>query len=145
MKNSSPASPWAMRIAAAVMTTLMIMLAGCSFPGMKLLRLEVFQDGKLVLHNTFDAPDTTGPAGLWERTGQEPLSTDEKLAPLTPLGDDPLRARLAGTIKIQILHVKKVESSASLDGLELMRKAPDSLKWHLPEPEINRAKKAAGL
>src|SRR5512139_1047448 len=67
-----------------------ILLAGCHPPGMRLLRLEVYQNDQLVLRTTFDAPDHEGPADFWRRTGTEPFAADEQVARVKADGDNPL-------------------------------------------------------
>ncbi len=120
-------------------------IAGCSFPGMKLLRMEVYQGDELVLRTLFDAPDSEGPAYLWQRAGEEPFASEEEVAQVESDADDPLRATITGTVRVRILHVDNVQTSAALTGLTLVRDSSESSKWYLPESEVQRAKQAAGL
>ncbi len=114
-------------------------------PGMQLLRMAVRQDDRTVLSTTFDAPDSEGPAKLWAHAGTEPFSTDETLASIPAMANDPLRARLTGAIEITITHVDRVRTRASLTSLELVRSTSSGMSWYLPPEEVERVRKAAGL
>jgi hypothetical protein len=122
-----------------------ILSTGCVPAGMRLLRMEVYQSDVLVLRTTFDAPDREKPADFWRRTGEEPFASDEEVARVKANEDNPLRARLTGPVRIRILHVDRLMTSASLTDLELVRSTPESLRWYLPEKEVQRAKQAAGF
>ncbi len=67
------------------------------------------------------------------------------LIPRSQRRADPLTAEIEGTVQIRILWTDTVESAVTLDGLLLVRGAPDSDDWRLPSAEIRRAKAAAGL
>jgi translation initiation factor IF-1 len=93
----------------------------------------------------FSGPDSESPAALWKHAGREPATSDEKVAQVKADEGRPLHARLTGSIRIKILHGDQVMTSASLQDLELVRRAPDSPGWYLPEKEVQRAKRAAGF
>ena len=122
-----------------------IVTVGCTHPGRRLLAMEVYQDDQLVLRTKFDVPDSEGPSGFWRRAGEAPFAADEQVARVKANDDNPLQARLTGSVKIRILHVDRVLTSASVTDCELMRNSPDSLGWYLPEKEVQRAKQAAGF
>jgi hypothetical protein len=122
-----------------------ILMAGCTQVGMRLLRMEVYQDDQLVLRTTFDAPDREGPTDFWRRAGAEPFASDEEVARVKIDEDNPLRASLAGPVRIRIVHVDRLMTSASLTNLVLLRNTRESLRWYLAPEEVQRAKRAAGL
>jgi hypothetical protein len=122
-----------------------MLIAGCVPAGMRLLRMEVYQDDQLVLRTTFDAPDREGPADFWRRAGAEPFASDEKIARVKADEDNPLRASLIGPVRIRILHVDRIMTSASITNSVLLRKTRESLGWYLAPVEVQRAKRAAGL
>ena len=121
-----------------------VVIEGCTYPGLRFLRMEVYQDEQLVLRTTFDAPDYEGPGELWRRAGSEPFGSEEA-APIAAQTDDPLRARLVGSVQIKIIHNDRVMTSASLANLELVRNASENPKWYLPAAEVARARRAAGF
>jgi hypothetical protein len=106
--------------------------------------MEVYQNDQLVLRTTFDAPDREGPADLWLRAGAEPFASDEQVARVEADEVNRLRARLTGSVRINIMHVDHLMTSASLTNLVLLRSTPASLKWYLAPEEVQRAKRAAG-
>lgn len=111
--------------------------------GQKLLTLEIRPDVEVLLSTTFDVLDTSTEAEIWESAGEVPFSTE--VDGIEPSGSDPLTAEVEGTVQIRILWNDTEESSVTLDGLLLVRSAPDSDDWRLPSAEIRRAKAAAGL
>ena len=120
----------------------LILFTACSFPGRKLLKMEVYQNDQLVLRTVFDAPDSEPPAKLWRRAGQEPSHSEEEVLHVQPDPGDPLHATLKGTIHIKILHTTNPQTMASLTDLKLVRRAADTSKWFLPESEVERAARA---
>ncbi len=114
-------------------------LAGCSFPGRKVLTMEVHQDDQLVLRTVFDAPDSESPAKLWRRAGQEPSHSEEEVLRVKPDPGDPLHATLKGAIRIKILHTTSPQTTASLTDLKLVRRTANTSRWFLPESEVERA------
>lgn len=122
-----------------------IVMAGCNQPGRRLLTMEVYEDDQLVLRTKFDVPDSEGPSGFWRRAGEAPFASDEQVARVEADDDNPLRARLTGAVRVRILHVDRVLTSASVTDCELARNSPDSLGWYLPEKEVQRATQAAGF
>lgn len=120
----------------------LLLLAGCSFPGRKVLTMEVYQNDQLVLRTLFDAPDSESPAQWWRRAGQEPSRSEEEVLRVNPDPGDPLRATLKGAIRIQILRTTNLQTTASLTDLELVRRAVETSKWFLPESEVERVVRA---
>jgi hypothetical protein len=121
------------------------LIGGCAPVGMRLLHMEVYQNDQLVLRTIFDAPDREGLADIWRRAGAEPFASEDQVARVKADEDNPLRAMLAGPVRIKILHVDRLMTSATLTNLVLLRSAPGSLKWYLTPEEVQRAKHAAGL
>jgi hypothetical protein len=113
--------------------------------GMRLLRMEIYHNDQLVLRTIFDAPDREGAPDFWRRAGAEPFASEEEVARVKSDEDNPLRASLAGPVRIRILHVDRLMSVASLTNLVLLRNTRDSLKWYLAPEEVQRTKRAAGL
>ena len=107
--------------------------------------MEVYQDDQLVLRTAFDAPDREGPADFWRRAGAEPFASDEEVARVEVDEANPLRASLVGPVRINIVHVDRLMTSASLTNLVLLRNTRESLRWYLAPEEIQRAKRATGL
>ncbi len=122
-----------------------ILFSGCANPGMRLLRMEVYQNERLMLRTMFDAPDREGPADFWRRAGAEPFASEDIGLRVKPDADDPLRANLTGSVQIKIVHVDKVMTSATLTNLVLQRTTPAGLQWYLPPEEVQRATQATGL
>ena len=48
-------------------------------------------------------------------------------------------------MRIRIVHVDRLMTSALLTNLVLVRNTPESLEWYLAPQEVQRAKRAAGL
>ena len=107
--------------------------------------MEVYQDDRIVLCTTFDAPDSKGPAHFWQRAGEAPFASDKDVDKVKPNADNPLRATIAGAVRIQILHVERIMTGASLTNLTLIRNTPEDNLWYLPGDEVKRARRAAGL
>lgn len=130
-----------------ILTTVLaaILMVGCFHVGMRLLRMEVYQDDQLVLRTTFDAPDREGPADFWRRAGAEPFASDEQVSRVKADEDNPLRASLPGLVRIRIVHVDRLMTAASLTNLVLLRNTRESPGWCLAPAEVQRAKRAAGL
>ncbi len=122
-----------------------LLIAGCFPVGMRFLHLEVWQNDELVLRTFFDAPDREGPADFWRRAGAEPFASEEQVARVKADADNPLRARLSGSVRIKITHVDRLMTTASLTNLVLLRNAPESQRWYLAPEEVQRAKRTAGL
>lgn len=122
-----------------------MVMVGCNQPGRRLLTMEVYENDQLVLRTKFDVPDSEGPSGFWRRAGEAPFASDEQVARVEADDDNPLRARLTGAVRIRILHVDRVLSSASVTDCGLVRNSPDTLGWYLPEKEVQRATQAAGF
>ncbi len=118
-------------------------IAACVTPGVKLLTMEVYQNETLVLKTTFDAPDKYREAQLWRHAGAAPFAVDESRPPLSAVSDDPLRAKLSGPVTVRIVHVESVETSVSVDNLELIRDAEEEQRWYLPKNEVERLKRAS--
>lgn len=121
------------------------LLAGCDFPGQRLLHLEVYQTDQLMLRTTFAAPDRERPADFWRRAGAEPFASDEQVARVKPDDGNPLRATLTGLVRIKILHLDRLMTSVSLTNVVLLRSTPASFRWYLAPEEVQRAKRVAGL
>jgi hypothetical protein len=112
-------------------------LAGCLPLGHKLLTLEIRQDDEVLLSTTFDVGDTSTEAEIWDSAGEVPFST--KVDAIEPSDADPLTAEVEGSVQIRILWTDSVESAVTLEGLRLVRSAPESDDWRLPSAEIRRA------
>jgi hypothetical protein len=131
-----------------VFAILALVGAGCSSgmpPGMKLLRMEVYQEERLILRTTFDAPDHKEVADFWRRAGERPFASDREFDRVNFTENTPLRAVIQGHVRIRILHVKHVLTSATLENLKLVRETQEDSLWYLPEDEVERVKQAAGL
>ena len=107
--------------------------------------MEVYQGDQLVLRTLFAAPDREGPADFWRRAGAEPFASEAQAARVKADEENPLRATLTGPVRIKIIHVDRLMTSASVTNLVLLRSGPESLKWYLAPEEAQRAKRAAGL
>lgn len=133
-----------MKIVARLLTVLTAVLtAGCDLPGQKVLHMEIYQSEQLVLRTMFGAPDREGTADFWRRAGMEPFAADAEVARVKADEDNPLRATFTGPVRINIMHVGRPITSASLTNLVLLRSTPGSLKWYLAPEEIQRAMQAA--
>lgn len=129
---------------ARILTTLTaILITGCAFPGQRVLHLEIYKGEQLVLRTMFSAPDYEGAAEFWLRAGTEPLASEAELALVKADEGHPLRATLTGSVRIKIMHVDRLMTSASLTNLMLLRSAPESLKWYLAPEGIQLAMRAA--
>jgi hypothetical protein len=121
------------------------LIAGCRPLGMRLLHMEVYQNDQLVLRTLFNAPDHEGPSDFWRRTGVEPFASEDKVARVKADEHNPLHATLTGSVRIKIMHLDRLMTSASLTNLLLLRSGTESLNWYLAPEEVQRAKRAAGL
>ena len=121
---------------------LVLSSVGCLPPGQRLLNMEVTHNDQLILRTKFDAPDSHGPLELWSHAGSEPFAADV-LIPLTPEHDNPLIANLHGRVEIKIFHVERLMTSATLDGLQLVRRSADKPRWFLRRADARRARDAA--
>jgi len=117
----------------------------CGFPGMRVLEMEVYQNEKLVLKTMFDAPDCRKAPFFWERSGDVPFASSKEINMIKPDKKNLLQATLKGEIIIKIFHVKRLITEAKLEDLTLIRTNEESIKWHLSQEDVERAKKAAGL
>jgi len=145
MCKQTPHRRWSKLGALLSISLCTTMIAGCSFPGTRLLSMEVYQNDQLILRTTFDAPDSEGPADFWRRAGVEPFASDENVARVKHDEGNLLRATISGAMRIRILHGETVMTRASLNDLTLVRKTHESSRWYLSEEEVQRAKQAAGL
>lgn len=114
-------------------------------PGMKLLRLEVRQDDRVVLLNTFDAPDSSSLREIWRRAAAAPFSTERSTPQVVAREDQPLHAELSGSVQLTIRHARRVVTQAGLEGLRLSRDATHSTQWYIDPAEVGRVQAAAGL
>jgi hypothetical protein len=122
-----------------------ILIAGCTHYGQRFLRMEIHQNDQLVLRTTFHASDREGPEDFWRRAGMEPFDSDGEVAQVNADEGSPLRATLAGPVRITIWHVDRQMTSASLINVVLLRSAPETQNWYLAPEEVQRAVRAAGL
>ena len=135
-----------MKLSWLILSTCILFLVTCCLPqGQKLLTLEVHKTEALVLETHFDAIDTSTKSEIWDASGERPFSTKVAAPVLHPTNTDPLRAELSGPVEIRIFHVDRLEASARLENLTLVRSTPTAKDWRLPAAEIQRAKKASGL
>ena len=112
-------------------------------PWVMLLDMEVYLDDKLVLHNSFQVAENTRAPFFWNCSGDLPDYCDKKLNKIKPDKVNPLQATLSGKVVIKIFRARSLMTEAKLDGLTLKRENADSIKWHLTQNEVERAKKAA--
>ena len=131
-----------MRALPSLSAALLLFAAAC-MPGQKLLSLEVVRGEEVLLVTAFDVVDTSTEAEMWDSAGEVPSST--RVSAIAPSGADPLKAELEGPVQIRILWTDRLECSATLDGLRLVRSGPGAHDWRLPPEEIRRAKVAAGI
>lgn len=125
--------------------TVVLMVSGCAFPGSRLLRMEIYQDDRLVLLSTFGAPDYERPEDFWRRAGAEPFSVDETVLKVKADGEHALHAHLSGMVRIKILHDGRRMTDVQLKDLDLTRSAAGSSRWYMTAAEVQRALRAAGL
>ncbi len=118
-----------------------VLLTGCSFPGRRLLNMEVYQDNQLVLKTTFDVPDSEPPSEFWEYASEEPFSVDSTLPELPTGSTAALECTLTGLIEIKILHGDQLMTSAKFESVRLVRKSPDG-GWHLPAEAAQTARQS---
>ena len=132
---------------AALSLLWMVCLSPCSClpPGQMLLSLEVSHRGEVVLSTVFDAPDYSTVAQLWDEAGERPFTTKLATSTLQASPSDPLTAALSGPVEVRIIWCDDVQSVVQLDGVTLVRSERGRDDWRLPAPEIQRAKRAAGL
>ena len=112
-------------------------------PWVMLLDMKVYLDDKLVLHNSFQVAENTRAPFFWNCSGDVPDYCDKKLNKIKPDKVNPLQATLSGKVVIKIFRARSLMTEAKLDGLTLKRENTDSIKWHLTQNEVERAKKAA--
>jgi hypothetical protein len=120
-------------------------IAGCAFPGQRVLHLEIYQGEQLVLRTMFSAPDREGPRDFWRRAAAEPFAAEDPVARVQADEGHPLRATLTGPVRLEIRHVDRPLTGVSLTNLVLRRSTSASPKWHLAPEETERARRAAGL
>ena len=112
-------------------------------PWVMLLDMEVYLDDKLVFRNSFQVAEYTRAPFFWNCSGDVPDYCDKKLNKIKPDKVNPLQATLSGKVVIKIFRARSLMTEAKLDGLTLKRENADSIKWHLTQNEVERAKKAA--
>ena len=111
-------------------------------PGQKMLRLEITQNEIPILITGFDVLDTSTTFEIIEAAGHPPLFTNlvSNLIGITQLVENPLETKIEGKVNLTIHHVDNVELGITLEGIKLIRSAPDLNDWHLPASEIKRIK-----
>ena len=123
-----------------------LLLSSCAPPpGQMLLDLEVRVDGALVLTTGFDASDSAPLKEIWANAARPPFSADSASSTVVPTADDPLKAKLKGTVSLRIIHVDRLITSAAVPDLELKRDNPGDHKWYLPESELQRVLEEADI
>ena len=109
-------------------------------PGQKMLRLEITQNETPILITAFDVPDKSSTSEIIEAAGRPPLFTNlvSNLIAITQLVENPLETKVEGKINLTIQHLENIEINVILEGIKLIRSAPDLNDWHLPSAEIKR-------
>jgi hypothetical protein len=83
-------------------------------------------------------------ATVWRYLGRKPIIVGKSSLVVASAGD-PLRADLAGDVTITVAHADRLLARATITGLTLARKDASDPDWFLPEDEVERTARAAGL
>lgn len=120
-------------------------MTSCHQPGQKLLKVEITQEGEVVLLTLFDVDDSCTVSEIWDACGERPFATEIAADSLDQGEPRSLETRLTGPVEIRIIHASGIQTSATLTDLTLVRTTLSDNDWRLPPAEIGRAKEAAGL
>jgi hypothetical protein len=111
-------------------------------PGQRYLQIHLERDGKLILRSECVVSDGLDAASMWKSLQGRPF---DATSALTPTADDPQKAVLKGKIKITIMRVDRVIASALVDEIRLVRVPGSQERWEIPQDEVERTARAAGL
>ena len=103
------------------------------------MRLEIEQNGKILLATSFDAADSHEVDALWQEATEVPLEVEFLAPDVQPSADDPLSAQIIGWVDVRMVHVDSVESEVRLKGLRLQRPNAASESWSLTADAAHRA------
>ena len=117
-------------------------LAACSFPGQKLLSMEVSHQGEKVLITQFAVDDTSGINQIWDAACEAPVGSEVKGGTPALSGASTLEVALSGPVEIVIMHVDSVEAQVTLTGVVLERSSLSASDWRLSRGDLSRVKGA---
>jgi hypothetical protein len=123
----------------------LILLGVSLFPGcggQRYLNARIERDGELVLQTEYGVPDRWDTAAMWRSLQGKSFKA---VGPVKPETDDRQMTLLKGKIRIAILHVTRVIASAEVDELRISCPSGSSDQWQLPNDEVERTARVAGL
>jgi hypothetical protein len=121
------------------LTAIVIVLAGCSFPGQRLLHVRLEQDGQLVCQGLFSVPDSFDQQATWQRLEGVSL---EPVGELTPESSDPSRVVLNGKIRVVLEHAGRPYALAETTQLRLDADPAKPGHWQLAPADVARTGQA---
>jgi len=111
----------------------------------RLLDVFVELDGNVVVHAFYDDGGRADAATVWRYLEDPPIMVDDDVTAVQADPTDSLRATLRGELLLTIQHKTRVIAQARLFTLTLRRADEQTQKWSLPEAEVERTARAAGL
>ena len=125
----------------SVVLVLLMMLSGCSFPGQRLLHLEISVDGEIQLEGMRGVPDSTPIEKMWDILPEVEFAASEKATGQTADSQSNLE-ELSGEVTVTIFHGDSNLASSTVQSLSLSPN-PDGSGWILQPGELDRLKGAA--
>ncbi len=121
-----------------------LLLGGKSASAARLINVTFERDGRVLLETYYQDDGLADAATVWRYLGRKPITVAESPLVLAN-GDDSTRADLGGDVTIGALHAGRAIVRVRVSGLRLVRDAPSSTKWFLPDYEVERTAGIARL
>lgn len=112
-----------------------VAMAGCYFPGQRLLRVRVEQNGQVVAEGIFSVPDSFDRQATWERLSGASL---EAVGVITPEANDRHLAVLAGSVRVSLEHADRPYAAADAKRLRLVADPDQAGRWKIEPGEVMR-------
>ncbi len=122
-----------------------VVLSIQSVSAARLLDVYIERDGQVIVHTFYDDGGRADAATVWRYLADPPIMVDDKTTRLEADAGSSLDVAIEGDILIRIQHVDRVIAQAKLSTLMLHRAAEQTDAWFLPEAEVERAARVAGL
>lgn len=117
-------------------------LTGCSSEPLRLIEARIERNGVFMLQMQFGVADDATPAQIWAHVSQHRFKV---VGAYMPDAADPQKMVLKGKVRIELRNAGDPVAAAEVEELRLTGIPGTTEYWMLPQAEVERTRKAAGL